>query len=692
VVYRTAVPPIPLNSKIPAYEIFSYDILLDELPSATTLISVAPNSTIIETSATPFVQFNAYEVEYRNSTETVLLSSTYIQEYWRNGIEHDTIATGYVPQEFLEHISHSACDSGKLQAVVTVLILVDMYYINQPTFAPGIVHWESTALGWEEDTPVVAFDQSMTSVQPHVASDWDLSDITTTPVVNSVKTLQGPHPVSTTKFVGGSKALQPRPSASQTVGTVGTALVVIGPSSVVVVGSQTLLPGGSAVTVDGTPVALAPSATAVVVGGTWLPLPQNLSPGRQKTVGILGSLPVVLVPSSIVIIGSQTLQPGGIAITLALRTTISLVPSATALVIGGTTSLLPQFVNPAVRTRAAPPVLTIGSFTWVPNAATQFFIGPGQTLIPGGTAIVDGIKVSLDTSAAFVVIGGSTQILPVSSLTSGETIEKQPELVLGGSTFTAILAGHSPSGPTFVISGQTLAPGGAPITVSDTVLSLAPSGSFLAIDDSTTTIATPAAVVAVQTDPPTLTVGNGVFKPLPGTGTSYQIGTALLTPGSDIVVAGTTISLALGATALIINGMTTSLATGAPPIVTNAPLLTIGSRTYTAAPGSGTTFVINGQTLTAGGTITVDGTTIVLSHQATELLYGSSGRSTSTALFPATTTRGTRATASASATEGQSVSDGSAAPTSTRKGRASRSKSQFRAFIVGIWSVAWLFV
>ncbi|KAJ4326256.1 hypothetical protein N0V94_000203 [Neodidymelliopsis sp. IMI 364377] len=536
VIYRTAVPPIPTNSEIPTHEIFSYDVLLDELPSATTLISVAPNSTVIKTSATPFVQFTAYEVEYQNSTEMVHLSSIYIQEYWKNGIEHDTIAAGYVPQEFLEHIPHSACDAGKLKAVVTVLILVNMYYINAPTFAPGIVHWESTALGWEEDTPVVAFDQSMTSVQPHVASDWDLSDITNTPVVDSVKTHQGTHPMSTTRIADGSKASQPRPSASQTVGTVGTAPVVIGPSSIVVVGSQILLPGGPAVTVDDTPVALAPSATVIVVGGTWLSLPQNLSPGRQKTVGILGSLPVVLVPSSGVIIGSQALQPGGIPITFALRTTISLAPSATALVIGATTSLLPQFVDPTAQTQAAPPVLTIGPSIWVPNAATQFFIGPGQTLTPGGTAVVDGTKISLDTLAAFVVIGGSTQILPVSSSTSGEMTEKQPELVFGGSTFTAISTGHNPPGPTFVVSGQTLAPGGAAITVLDTVLSLAPSGSFLVIDGYTTTITTLAAVAAVKTDPPTLTIGKGIFRPLPGTGTSYQIGTALLTPGSDIIL------------------------------------------------------------------------------------------------------------------------------------------------------------
>ena len=103
----------------------------------------------------------------------------------------------------------------------------------------------------------------------------------------------------------------------------------------------------------------------------------------------------------------------------------------------------------------------------------------------------------------------------------------------------------------------------------------------------------------------------------------------MLTPSASIAVAGTIVSLAPGATALIVNGLTSTLAAQAQAVVTSPPLLTVVSRTYTAASG--------------------DGANIVLSPQATELIYGSLGRSTSTALFPATTTD----TGAPSASEGQ---------------------------------------
>lgn len=690
------------------YDVWMYDISFDEMPSPIAEISVAPNSTVVETMPTPFIHVTAYEVERGNSTETVQLSSVYLQPYWKKGIERDTAVTGPVPDGFMEQIPQSSCVAGGLKAVVTVIIFVDMYYVHHAWFQPGIVHWESSALGWDDDFVQGLVDATSTNLLPQIMTDWDFPGATTEPA-GGVK-----NPAATAKpgvVVVANK--QTKPASVQTVGTIGTAPVVVGPSSIIVVGTQTLRPGGPTITIGGTPVALAPSAPAIVIGGTSFALPEVQRPGQQQTVGTLGTAPVVVGPSSAVIIGTQTLQPGGPAITLGPGTTVSLAPPAAAIIVGGTTSKLPQVID-QVLPEATPPVFTIGSSTFVPNAATQFFIEPGQTLVPGGTVVVDGVTVSLDPSAAFVVVGSSTQVLPPSGSAPAQVNNIQPELVLGGSTFTALPTssrangparnnpGH-PSGPqqhnedsenseggvgpTFVISGQTLAPGGAPITVSGSTLSLAPSGYFLVVDGSTTTLATPAEAAAAHVTPPPLTIGNGIFRPRPGTGTTYQLGTALLTPGGSVIVAGTTISLAAGATALVVNGVTTALTPQAQPAVTNAPLLTIGSQTYTAV--SGTAFIIGGQTLTPGGTITVDGTTIVLSPGATELVYGSSGRSTSTTLFPATTTRGTGTTTSPSASEGQS--EGQAAPTSTR-GAASRARSSVAAVLAALGCMGWSLV
>jgi hypothetical protein len=173
-----------------------------------------------------------------------------------------------------------------------------------------------------------------------------------------------------------------------------------------------------------------------------------------------------------------------------------------------------------------------------------------------------------------------------------------------------------------------------------------------------------------------LTIGDVTFRPLPGTGTTYLIGSILLTPSGSIVIASTTISLAPGATALVINGQTSFISPVTEPIITNPPLLTIGSQTHTALSGGGTTFIIGGQTLTPGGGITVDGTTISLASGATQLVYGSAGKSTTGVLFPATTTlTGVgKVTGKQSATAGAKVSEfnGQAAATNSRQGAASR--------------------
>ncbi|CAO2650085.1 Nn.00g013770.m01.CDS01 [Neocucurbitaria sp. VM-36] len=687
IAYRTAAAPFPPGGLIPISDATLYDLYTDGQPSATATISIAPNVTHTETSATPFVYFTAYEIESGNTTETVQLRSTYAYPYWLKGVEQETIATGSLPEGFIEQIPQSACDAGQLQATVTVLIVVDLYYQNWPNANPFIVHFESTALGFD-DPPVVINNHGSSRPAPLTIADWDLPGATK-PTSVSLKPNQRPDPAPTTN------------GRSNNAGSQG-------------------------------------------------PQVPNLPQPTQVTVGTIGTVPVVIGPSSEVVVGSQTLRPGGPAITVGGTTAVSLAPSATAIIVGGTTSQLPQvFVPPAQSPGRPPPVLTIGSSTLTPNAATQFFVAPGQTLTPGGIATVDGTVVSLAPSASFVVIGGSTQILPTAGSGSAPVATGPPEIVFGGTTVTAQptlgRSGNSDGqnnpgvGPTFVISDQTLAPGGPAITVSGTTLSLAPSGSFIVVNGVTSTVANP---TALATSPPTLTVGESVFSPLPGsgttfvisdqtlapggpaitvsgttislapsasfvvingvtstianpfaaqitappltigtdvfiplpgTGTSYLIGSRILTPGGVVVSAGMTISLAPGATALIVNGQTSLIAPQAQPIITNAPLLTIGSQTYTAV--AGTTFVINGQTLTPGGTITVDGTTISLAPGATELIYGSSGRSTTTALFPATTTRSQSVTSASKPSAGASGSNGQAAPTS-QQGAASKPQMQ----------------
>jgi hypothetical protein len=662
---RSGYVPFPTGGVIPRTDGNLYDIYMN-MPTATHSISLAPNRTFDQLSATPYVHFTAYEIESGNSTETIQLPSAYVYPYWVKEVQHEVAAKGPLPEEFMQQISQTGCDSGDLEAVVTVVIVVDLFYENIPAWDPFFIHFESTVLGFE-DTPLTINGGSI-RMAPLTAGDLALS----------------------------SAPVEPTPIPSN---------------------NNNNIQQGS-----GSNEAQVPSAPQPTV----------------VTVGNIGTLPVVVGPSSVVAVGSQTLQPGGPAVVVGGVTPVSLVPSATAIVVGGTRTVqLPQVSQEPI----PPPLLTIGSSTLTPNAATQFFIAPGQTLTPGGTATIDGTLISLAPSASFVVVGGSTQLLPAAA--PGLTVSTRPaQIIVGSTTITALPAqnnnnnqNNSPPAPTFVVDGQTLAPGGQAITVAGTTLSLAPGGTSIVVNGVTSAVANPPsslvqapitvgnnvftpvpgsrdtfvigdqtlspgglaitvsntvlslapsasfvvvngvistlpnAAVARPTAAPTLTVGNTVFRPLPGTGTTYQVGSTILTPGGVITIGGSTISLAAGATAIIVNGQTTLLAPGNRPMVTNAPLLTLGSNTFTAV--SGTTYIIGGQTLTPGGTITVDGTTISLAPGATQVVYGSSGRSITTALFPATTTGSQAITGTASPSAGASEANGQAAPTSQRTGSAS---------------------
>lgn len=597
------------------------------------------------------------------------------------------MATGSVPEDFLGQLPQVGCDAGELQAVVTVVVVVNLVYENNPMWDPFIVHFESTALGFDDppDLSVAINNEGSTRGVPLTMDDLDLpggpARATTTTDARAINLpnpvpVQTPQPGANNNAVGSDGAPNAPTPTQITVGGVGTIPVIIGPSSQVVVGTVTLRPNDPAVLVDGvTPVRLAGDGapTAIVVAGSTSQLPQVFGPSNPNTAApappliTLGSL--TLTPNAATqffLEPSQILQPGGTAIFDG--TVLSLAPSASFLVIGSST----QFLAPVA---SSPPQIFIGSstITALPASGSNANLGneigaapgpsfliDGQTLLPGGQAItVSGTTISLQSGGSSIVVNGAT------SAVINPAGAPQPSIRVGDSVFVA------QPGNAFVIEDQTLSPGGQAITVSGTTLSLGPSASFVVVNGQTSQLPGPAA--AQITAAPVLTIGNGIFRPLPGTGTSYLIGSSTLTPGGSIVVVDTTISLALGATALIVNGKTSIITPSNQGVITKAPYLTVGSQTYTAI--SGTTFIINGQTLTPGGVITVNGTTIRLSPGATELVYGSAGSSTTTALFPATTTRAQSVTNTASPSAGASGRNGQASPTQSRQGVASTMQS-----------------
>ena len=116
--------------------------------------------------------------------------------------------------------------------------------------------------------------------------------------------------------------------------------------------------------------------------------------------------------SSAYIIGTQTLAPGGTAITIS-GNTISLASASAGaspyVVVDGTsTSFLPVITPAPVRSFSAGELLTIGSSVYTAGSNSEFVVGT-QTLEPGSAITVSGTVVSLDPAATEAVVGTSTE-------------------------------------------------------------------------------------------------------------------------------------------------------------------------------------------------------------------------------------------------------------------------------------------
>lgn len=431
---------------------------------------------------------------------------------------------------------------------------------------------------------------------------------------------------------------------------------------VIVVGSETLSPGQSA-TLNGL-VVINPTqgqGTKIVVDGSTIAVNNN-NPGPTSppvlTVGPGNTL--TANPQGQFVVGTQTLTPGGPAITVD-GSTLSLGPSGTIAVVNGVTQTLGN--SPAV-TNA--PVLTVAGQTisaTVIGGSTQFVLAPGKTLTPGGVLTVDGTTFSLPTG-----VSGSTIV--VNGVTSTLKATNAPVITVNSQSVTASVV----SGTTaFVIGpGQTLTPGGT-ITVSGTTISMpaSASGSVIVVNGVTSTLqATGSPVLTLNSQLVTASVVGGTTAFVVGPGQT-------LTPGGVITVSGTTISMPASASGsvIVVNGVTSTLGR---PGITAAPALTIEGKTFSATVRDGTTeYVLGpGTTLKPGDAITISGTTYSLDSKGTALVIN--GKTSS---IPKTPTSNSATTTGSGS---QSSSSGSSSRSSTSTWNNQRNPGNFIASGIGI--------
>ena len=235
-------------------------------------------------------------------------------------------------------------------------------------------------------------------------------------------------------------------------------------------------------------------------------------------------------------------------------------------------------------------------------------INPSAVAIGGKTLSAEG--------PAFTSNGNYYSVGPSGNLVAGTlapaATPAPAALTLGGRTYEANPAGQ------IVVAGQTLTPGGPAITVSGTPISEAPGGAFAVVGGSTQSLITP----APSQGPALLTFGGSTYTA--DANSQFVVGGQTLTPGGQITVSGTALSEgAAGSGIVVVGGSSTQLlGHGGAALMTSAAVMTFGDQTITA--NSAGNFVVDGQTLTPGGVITVSGTPISEGTGAGNVVFGSS--------------------------------------------------------------------
>ncbi|KAG9657384.1 hypothetical protein KCU95_g9830, partial [Aureobasidium melanogenum] len=368
--------------------------------------------------------------------------------------------------------------------------------------------------------------------------------------------------------------------------------------------------GGATATVV-SPTATPAEITTPNTGGHVVDVPTNTELAQAPGTVVVGSSQLTSSADAYAI-GSQTLRPGGPAIEVS-GTTYSIQESGDVVVNGNT---LP--ISTVAPQTSLPPVpVVIGEITATPVASDTYVIA-GQTLNPGGSAVeISGTTYSLPPSASNAVING--QAAPISTIQA--SLGPPATVVIGGVT-----AKPECSGAYYLVSDQTLSPGGSAIEVSGVTYSLPPSGANIVINGATS-------IMGHSKVPTVSAVVFGSATAVPLLAGGYVVGSQVISPGGSAVeISGTVYSLPASGSSVVVDGKATAI----QAIPSNNAVLTLGTQAYTAVAASATPLVVASQTLIPGGSdITVGDTTfslppdakgsIVVNGQTTSLATGASG-------------------------------------------------------------------
>jgi hypothetical protein len=356
--------------------------------------------------------------------------------------------------------------------------------------------------------------------------------------------------------IGGSNFALPVPTAAAQTGApappaIGGQPVQQAPSGSIVVAGQTIAQGSQAA-VQGSVVSVG-SSNILVGGSTYArPLATPAPP-------LVGDQAIQQAPGGGILIGSQTIAQGNQATIQGSVVSVG----ASNVVVGGATYALPA--------HTAPPPLVGGQP--IQQAPSGGVVVAGQTIAQGSQATVQGSVVSVGSSN--VVVGGSTYALHTP--TDATPLEVPATVSIGGKTVQQLSNGG------IVVAGQTFTPG-TQTTIAGDVVSV--GSSNIALAGTTYSLPNIADSAPLQTPAPLVIGGNAVQQVSNG---GLIIGSQTLTPGAQMTLSGTSISV--GSTAVVVDGTTQNFlpsyttATGAVQsneiVLTQGAIITEGGKVLT---------------------------------------------------------------------------------------------------------------
>jgi hypothetical protein len=293
--------------------------------------------------------------------------------------------------------------------------------------------------------------------------------------------------------------------------------------------------------------------------------------------------PVTAAPGGGVIISGSTFTPGAQATVGGVTVEVS---SGFVVAAGSTINFpIPPAPTPIPPTIAGKPVTTV---------LGGGIVVEGNTLTAGGAPVtIEGTVISALASGNGIIVNGNTVTVPPVL-----TVTPAPAITLAGQPAQTL-----PNGGV-VIDGQTITPGGAPITVSGAVVSVLPGDGGVVVGGSSTILLPSTTFPDIAGQPIQTAPGGGIIVG----------GQTITAGGSAATISGTVITVLPSGGGLIVGG-STILLPGATETIAGQPVLT--------ASGGG--IIIGGQTISAGGPpATISGEIISVLPNGGGVVVGSS--------------------------------------------------------------------